>query len=68
MRKVLDGNIEEDARAQLEALLSRGDITAYKVCKETGINNNTLRRFRNGEKITVQQLDILGSWIRTKGY
>ena len=67
-RKVLDGKIARDARHQIEEILkSTKDMTAYKICKGAGVNTATLKRFRVGERITVEQLDKIGTWIVESG-
>jgi len=62
-RKVLDGNITKDARVQIEALIKKG-ITPYRICKGSGVNQLTLDRFRKGKRITSEQLDKIGTWIK----
>ena len=61
-RKVLDGNINKDARKQINDLIKSG-ISKAQICKGSGVNFATLRRFIAGENTSGDTLDKLGTWI-----
>lgn len=67
-RKVLDGFIAEDARKQLKDIIDTLEMTHYQVRKESGVATVTIKRILDGENPTAAQLDLLGKWIREKGY
>jgi hypothetical protein len=67
MRKVLNGNITEDARKQLQEIIDKG-VTPYRISKDSGVAIMTITRILDSKNATTDQLDKLGKWIKEKKY
>ena len=62
--RILDGNIEEKVREELERLIASG-VTPYRIWQGSGVNTVTIDRFRKGKTMTYRQGDKLLEWMKT---
>ena len=69
MTKVLNGNIANEARKQIEQVFKDNiNLTPYRMAVGSGVNHAILKRIREGKPTSDATLDKLGAWITKNGY
>ena len=67
-RHELDGHMQEDGIFHIKRILKEQNMTPYRMCKETGVNKETLKRMRAWEETRISEFDVIGDWARDNGY